>query len=497
MSYVITDIEWIAKGDYINPTQISAIKVNVNWGTEERFSKKIKPRSKHFYTWEHVAYTGGTAESFLSARSAFHVLEEFSNWLNEDDVLLWWFSTGMNMLNSLMKSMHKRELIQKQLILRDYLDSFLDGKTFYKWGAYETARELHLQKYGEEHSSMSDVLTVQSILKGIKFPQKLLKDPPVTREIENPPCEKPVIDLRPYSGNNGKSNKKKKHKTVHRVFKDRQERCRDIIRRMHCKFIYTPRSAVFHKSSCKLIRITLDVKGCQKYATAINSGRVPCKVCKPTVDDEQKKKPKKIKKVASPQSYKLKYDTQKAIKRLKQAKEERYSGALITAQTEQEKRDIITLTSTEYAFWVGKGYKNFHLRTCPRLTNLNGLTGFKTYGDAVAAGFSACKTCRPTKKNNVNLSIPITSRERVGEKVEDLYKYCKEYGYPCSEDGDYFCLQTPVGKWKINLTERPVRVKHINLVKGSQFDDYHDQPRLFLSLTDAILYIRRHDNKLI
>lgn len=128
---------------------------------------------------------------------------------------------------------------------------------------------------------------------------------------------------------------------------------------------------------------------------------------------------------------------------------------------------------------------------------LSGITGFKTYGEAISAGFTPCKTCKPTKKFNVNLSIPMTSRERSDEKVLDLYTYCAAYGYPCSQDEKYFYVKTPVGKWKINLTSKPVRLKHINLVANGDKDEYHDQPRIFLSMTDAILYIRKHDNSLL
>lgn len=158
---------------------------------------------------------------------------------------------------------------------------------------------------------------------------------------------------------------------------------------------------------------------------------------------------------------------------------------------------VFTLTGTVYGFLVGKGYDNFHIKSCPRLKALSGITGFKTYGDAISAGFTPCKTCKPTKKFNVNLSIPMTNRERSDEKVLDLYTYCAAYGYPCSQDEKYFYVKTPVVKWKINLTSKPVRLKHINLVANGDKDEYHDQPRIFLSMTDAILYIRKHDNSLL
>ena len=58
-NYVIADLEWIDYGGFINPTQISAVKVNCNWDIKSHFSEKIKPRDKHFYNWKHMAYKGG------------------------------------------------------------------------------------------------------------------------------------------------------------------------------------------------------------------------------------------------------------------------------------------------------------------------------------------------------------------------------------------------------------------------------------------------------
>lgn len=173
--YVIVDIEWIEKGTFVNPTQISAVKVNSDWKGFSHFSERIKPRSEHFHIWKHVAYTGGTASSFLSARSAFHVFEDFEGWLGKDDVILWWFSTGKETYSALMKSIHKHNPLQKQLVLRDYLDSFLSGKRYNKWNAFDIAKQLKLPLQGKAHDSFADVLTVKAVLAAIDFPQMILK----------------------------------------------------------------------------------------------------------------------------------------------------------------------------------------------------------------------------------------------------------------------------------------------------------------------------------
>ncbi len=526
-NYVIADIEWIEKGTFVNPTQISAIKVNSEWQSLSHFSEKIKPRSKHFYLWKHIAYTGGTADLFLSARSAFHVLQDFENWLAQDDVILWWFSTGKETYSALMQSIHKHIPPQKQLVLRDYLDIFLNGNQCYKWSSYDTARAFKLAGRGKEHDSFVDVLIIKDILNAVKFPQERLSEPPAAVEKIFKPLPAPylhyVYDSRAnllhiadggceYSvnavySNNIKNYIKKKVPPcpicLKKEYKEqRQKMCQDSISRMHCKFIYAPNSKVFHKTGCKCLGAVIQALGCQKYATAIETGRRPCKVCNPTVHDEQKKKPKcKNNNNLLPTKHTVRKtsgsETEKAIIRLKQAKEERRALDFKTIKTEQERRDFLTLTGTVYGFFVGKGYNNFHLKACQKLKQLTDIIGFKTYNDAISAGYTPCKTCKPTKKFNVNLSIPVTSKERADERISDLYTYCATYGYPCSQDEEYFYVKTPVGKWKIDLVSKPVKLKHINLVTSGDIDEYHEQPRIFLSLTDAILYIHKHDCNLL
>lgn len=528
MNYIIADIEWIEKGSYINPTQISAVKVNSDWNGVSHFSEKIKPRSEHFYIWNHIAYTGGTADSFISARSAYHVLQDFDNWLAEDDIVLWWFSTGKDTYSTLMKSIHKRVPPQKQLVLRNYLNCFLNGKRYNKWNSYDTARALSLPKRGKEHDSFADVLIVKDILKAINFPQKLLEEEPFCTDKRDKAIPRPymgyVYDSRAnllhiagcqeiggnavFTNNLSRYIKKKVPPCPVCLQKEYNESkkqiYKDTVKRAYFKYVYTPNSKVFHRASCKLMHYSIAVAGCQKYITAVNSGRRPCKICNPTVDDEQKNKPKRSKfnlesteKDAAVQVKKQKKEVEKAIKRLKQAQEERKAINFKSLKTETERRDVITLTSTVYAFFSGKGYGNFHLKNCPRLKRISSVIGFRTYNDALNAGFTPCKICKPASKHNVNLSFPVNGKERADEKVLDLYTYCAAYGYPCSQDNEYFYVKTPVGKWKIDLISKPVRLKHINLVTGGGTEEYHDQPRLFLSLTDAILYIRKHDNSFL
>ena len=118
------------------------------------------------------------------------------------------------------------------------------------------------------------------------------------------------------------------------------------------------------------------------------------------------------------------------------------------------------------------------------------------FQDAVFAGYTPCRHCKPTAKHDVTVSIPIYSRPREDETVQDLVALCQTAGYAHTFDGVRFCLETPVGKWKININTHPIQLQHINLVMTPHEQEYHKQPRLFLSLADVFTYIERHDSVL-
>lgn len=128
---------------------------------------------------------------------------------------------------------------------------------------------------------------------------------------------------------------------------------------------------------------------------------------------------------------------------------------------------------------------------------MTNLQGFSTYKEAVSAGFTPCKLCRPTKKDDAKFSIPITSCVRANEEIEDIIPLCEEAGFSYYKDDQHFYIDTIVGKWKIIINSSPVKLEHINLVKTPYELDYHKQPRKFLSYADVVDYIKRHDDALM
>lgn len=191
-------------------------------------------------------------------------------------------------------------------------------------------------------------------------------------------------------------------------------------------------------------------------------------------------------------------EERKALGRFKRAKEERETAFKRGDLTEAKRNTVMALSQPGLAFWASKGYSTFHTRNCSKITGLNQLRGFARYQDAVRAGYSPCRHCRPSPKLDVKFSIPITNKERHGETTDTLIQLCTQHCLPFEYDMRYFTLQTIAGKWRIDMSLRPVRLEHINLVteRGST-KKFHTQPRLFLSLKDTFDYIMRHDSKLI
>ncbi len=75
---------------------------------------------------------------------------------------------------------------------------------------------------------------------------------------------------------------------------------------------------------------------------------------------------------------------------------------------------------------------------------------------------------------------------------------CDRLGWVHQNEQDEYRIETLVGIWKMILGTQPITVYHINKVKTpGNTTIFHKQHRLFLSLTDTVEYIRRHDEKLI
>lgn len=526
--FVLADMEWVTNAaGHFSPTQLAATRVNENWNKIDSIDSFIRPRDSEFHEWEHVAYTGGTATDFIYARSAYHVFEYFRNWLKEDDVILWWYSESEELYEKFIKMVLKCDENHKMISINRHVYKFLAGQENSRGNTYRIAEARGIDVRNElKHNAKNDVRVMRELMAFLSYPQEKLLIPipePKTKDREQIPKGEELpyqYDINTNVIHKNGCEKLKDVETITRGYPSFKtalrkgfepcecckeeyreafrERNIDIIERTEYTYLYTPDSDVFHKYTCGLMLNAKDIKGCRSYKTVEKTGKRPCKICNPTPRDKYKPMPAqfKEKRFRRKLSYEMSEQDSKAIKRQEGAAHERYEKLNNASLTEVERRDVYTLTQPGYAFWAAKGYQTFHLRSCGKLQELSHLKGFRTFEQATKAGYTPCKRCKPTAKHDVTLSVPITNRIRVDEKPEDIEVMCKDAGYKYRFEGAFIKIDTPVGKWRINMSDLPVKVDHINLVHTPNCQTYHKQHRIFLSLTDTFDYIKRHDEEL-
>ncbi len=530
--HVITDIEWIVdENRHYIPSQLAALRVDSGWNISDEFAAFIRPKDLNFNQWNHVGYTGGTPREFLHAENVYKVLNQFMEWLKEDDIILWWRDESDTVLRNLVKFILKKDIPNRSVFVSGYVHAFLSGKASPNINLYKTAEKQQVDIIKElEHNSENDVKVFRELMKKISYPQSSLLDPaPVIANVtqnENRSEEfcyqydiknnvihtrecKKIASIPTKGYKSLKTSISKGYKPCDCCKDDYRkavrERNADIIERSQLTYIYTPGSDIFHKYTCKQMLNAKVIMGAQKYKTIQKMNMRPCRVCNPTPDDLRKFVPPKkatvnkvgLKKNAFSGAPTMSADSLKAVRRQKIASAERLRKLSEENHSKTEIDDIYTLTQPRFAFWGGQGYHTFHLRSCPKLNTVNHLIGFATYEEAIRSGFSPCRKCNPSPKHDVKFSIPITSKVKENENIKDLENLCLQSGYEYGQIQNHFIITTPVGKWKINTQSMPVKLEHINLYMTPNETRYHLQPRLFLSLEDTFEYIKRHDNEII
>ncbi len=585
--YVIADIEWLPLYTFYSLTQIAAVRVDANWNITDEFSSFVRPLHGKIHSENHVSYTGGAHDDFLSAPKINTVLSDFQNWMKDDDIILWWHYDSKNKFRKIIKSTLGKNDNHKMMVINERICTFVEGKEAHLKGQYKLAEDLGISTKPElAHFSKNDVRVLRELLVKTNFPQEELLSPhirteqpsrgflykydPKTNMIHKSGC--PETEGVNTNGHNDLKKPVGKGYKPCECCKDeylaaRKKRNSEIIRTTSYSYIFSPDSKTFHKRTCGLILSAKTIIGTGKYETALNSGRTPCKICNPTENYNKKVQHKKeplqqtemddsctlaepkfaffagqgcqnfhlhscpnlhnvsnlkgfstykeavlegytpCRKCKPTEKYNIK-PTKKAKQNTTSKAEKRAVARQQVAAREREAflkddtlsgrkiNDIYTLTQPRFSFWVGKGYQNFHLHSCPHLHNISDLKGFSTYKEAILEGYTPCRKCKPTSKHDAVYSIPITSQARTYEKIEVLEKLCVNAGYNFHHEDAYFCLNTPVGRWKIDTVSNPIKLKHINLVLTPYSTEYHKQPRLFLSYTDAFNYIKRHDDNL-
>lgn len=525
--FVIADIEWMENQSGItSPTQIAAAKVDGGWNCVDSFESFIKPYSREFHDWDHISYTGGTVSDFLSADIASAVLKNFFSWLSDDDIILWWYNESKQRFENLVNLILKTQVRHKMININKYVACFLEGQDCCRGNSYKIADARGIDTFScLKHYSPNDVRVIRELMQKISFPQPLLNKPvekqtnlyqPTeytrnlpyqydfqTNTVHSKDC--PLISgtisntkgyetLKTLAGKGAKVCPCCK-KDFRRLIKERNTKA---IENSEYTYIYSPDSKVYHTRTCRTVSALKVFQGARWYDTIEKTGRKPCKICNPSPDDGARPSPamKKLMKAKIQSAVVVCENDKRALNRQKTASAERRRKLREDNLTPTEINDIYTLTQPRFAFWAGHGYRTFHRHSCSKLNGVSNLKGFSTYNEAVRAGYTPCKTCKPTAKHDALISVPIENRVRTDEKVGDLITLCKDEGFLFSVNKTEFYMETSVGKWILDISSLPIKLRHINLVIEPDAGEYHEQPRIFLSLTDAFRYIKRHDETL-
>lgn len=517
--YVIADIEWVTSANSeISPVQLAAVRVDGSWNQVNSFYSFIKPIDNAIDDWTQIAFNGGSQEDFQNANSVADVISDFIQWLGHD-TLLWWLDQSKELFFKLATEFLGINSLPTAISLSAYVYDYLKGQPNSCGSAYTIASRRGISvKYRLKHCSKNDVRVICELLQKIKYPQSRLLEPcacskpqkasPIylyiydkaTNTIHSRCCNN-ITNGDTISYPNFTTALRKGYKACQCCKREFQsalrERNRDIISRISFKFVFAPHSSVFHTPDCRAILYARTIQGTGNYNAAVDTGRKPCQLCNPIPFVKPSPAPAEKKKAKYESTNKTNSKAiKKALARQQTAFKERRELLNDSSLNETERKDIITLTQPGFAFWSGYGYKYFHLHSCPKLKELSNLHGYRTYQEALNTGHTPCKICKPSAKNNVVMSIPISNRQRDSESVTEIETMCKNSGFVCEYDEDFFYIQTSVGKWAIDLKTYPVRLFHINLIVDARTEEYHTQPRVFLSLTDTFLYIKRHDTSL-
>ena len=435
--YVLVDMEWISNqhGNHW-PTQLAAARVDAQWNTVDTFSVLFRPRDFSLQQWGHMAFSGWSREQFLDGESLYAGLDAFRLWLQPEDTICWWHQEASDLFNMFSKVSGVPDMTQHVVLLCDYIYGYLAGQEASVGSPYKICTARNIATPSPAHCSVNDVATMQLLAQGIGFEQKYLLEPPKrwskdamaqkgtsaykllydpqAKLLHKSDCELLPDDRHFPAFLTFKLPIRRKYKPCsccRDEFLDALwDRNQDSIARSEYNYVYSKQSKIFHTRKCSHVLLAYDIQGTVSYDTCLKSGRRPCKHCNPEpIEHKTIAFPVLPKKPQAPQERSLSKDEQSAIGRFNRAKQEREAAFKKGSLSDAEKSNIMALSQPGLAFRASKGYRTFHRRNCPQITGLNQLVGFPRYQDAVRAGSCPCRHCKPSPKQDVVYSIPITN----------------------------------------------------------------------------------------
>ena len=164
--YVLADVEWVENDQgLISFTQIAMFRVDEKWKLVRCKSRRIRPKDSSFHQWDHMAFTGGTKDDFLSAPSYSQAFEDIQKWLWPGDTICWWSNESKEWIQKMVPTITNR-----QIVINERVANFTGQKLS---SPYQLGRKLKLLPPGEKHNSRNDVEMMRMVLEAIHFPQPI------------------------------------------------------------------------------------------------------------------------------------------------------------------------------------------------------------------------------------------------------------------------------------------------------------------------------------
>ena len=505
--FVIADIEWIGGlNNKIIPTQIAAAKVDADWNIIRSFHSctSIKPFN---YSSESVSLNGYSEENFQKAESPDIIINNFCRWLEDDDILCWWVDSSERAFKIITHKYLNRNSQWQHRIISLQIKNELENAGISSPGLYGTGKILDVNNNLIPHFSTDDVELLIRILKKLNIKSDSFK-----QRLSEPIEEKKVIRNLSYD-------------MVLSGYISPTEYNRFILnKRKDIAYIRASDSDIFHRADCHLPIRSRNLEMYIRFQSCLKKGLKPCKCCCPTKSNEKlqpgkKKHSRRLRKEID-LGYKFynkpgvtlsdltgrHYDVpQRTLSKPEKAAVKRYLSAkkarsIISGNnnlTKQEKVDLLTLSRTDCCFWSGRGYGTFHLRNCTKLKDLTDIVGFSCMSQAIHEGYRPCKICKPSNKHDIELTMPYFTKPIPNESIDLIKDKCNKIGIHFTIVDKCAELETDYGIWQIDCGSIPYRLYHINKVYDpDNTEDFHQQPHIFLSLTDVLAYIIGHDKKL-
>ena len=299
--YVLADVEWVEnQSGLISFAQIAMIRVDEKWKLVRGISRRMRPKDSSFHQWDHIAFTGGVKEVFLTAPSYSQAFEDIEKWLWPSDTICWWSEESKEWVQKIVPA-----ITNPQIVINEKVANFLGHRLC---NPYQLGKKLKLTPPGAMHNSRNDVEMMRQVLEAIQMPNPIpdnIEPAPISKfaptlpdyiaHIETNRIHKKGCSQLPATGSTKGYNELTKPigkgyvpcdcvKEEYR--KARRTRNQSIIDRTEYCFIYSPDSGVFHRRDCKIALNAKQIMGTVQYHNCLSTGRQPCKVCNPEFKDE-------------------------------------------------------------------------------------------------------------------------------------------------------------------------------------------------------------------